>query len=148
MGVLDRMLGKKPHPELAAVPHANVLVDRLSDPDPVVRQKAERALVSLGAGAVDAVLRQGRGIRNVRDSAVRWYAARVLGQIGGERAIGALASALTDHDDDVVLEVIDGLGRIGDESAAAVLRIFAKSTNNQWLRNRARSAARQIERRR
>jgi HEAT repeat protein len=87
-------------------------------------------------------------MRNLGDPAARWYAARVLGQIGGGRAIAALSIALMDHDEDVVVEATEGLGRIGDDSAARVLRTFAGSPHDEILRDRARSAAEQIERRR
>jgi len=85
------------------------VVDRLGDPDPLVREEAARTLGRIGADdAVDPLV----GHLRDADSTIRPEAAQALGQLGDPRAVPALREGLADPLPEVRSACAEALDRI------------------------------------
>ncbi|MEJ5185587.1 MAG: HEAT repeat domain-containing protein, partial [Candidatus Geothermincolales bacterium] len=136
------------------------LVDALKDPDPQIRAKAAWCLGVMGSErAVEPLLEAlGDASRDVRlsvagalkkighpavepliralregDEELRKEAARVLGDLGDERAVRPLVEALTDRDEKVRGRVVASLVKLG-EPAVAMLQEAARSVSDEMRR--------------
>lgn len=80
------------------------------EPDAPLRAEAAQALEALGSLSIPVLL---KGLRS-GDAAVRFYAARTLGNIGNPDAVGALVSVFSDTESAVAAEAASALGRLGE----------------------------------
>ena len=131
MKILDEAkVDWKRHADEATV---EALVADLGSDDGLVRVRARKALVTIGAKSVGA-LEEALASRN---EAKRWEAAKALGQIGDSAAAGALVRALEDEDFDVRWLAAEGLVAIGERALAPLLRKVVERSNSEWLREGA-----------
>ena len=116
LGALGRA-GKADARTVAALKEAS-----LKDPDRAVRQRAllEVALIEPDN---DAAVKMVVPLLTDKESAIKFYAARALGDLGvpSPAAIRALSEAVKDADWNVRYFAIDALGRIGDKTAVAAV---------------------------
>ena len=82
------------------------LVGELSDRDGVVRERARKALVTLGGDAVSPL---NDLLISSHSEQARWEAAKILGKIEDKRSIPALVKALGDSNTDVGWVAAEGL---------------------------------------
>jgi HEAT repeat protein len=87
----------------------------------------------MGADAVEPLV---AALSDARDS-VRWGAAKVLEQIGDERAVPGLVERLEDGDGSVRYLAAEALGRIGDASVLPVLRALLEKADSPWFQEGA-----------
>jgi HEAT repeat protein len=92
------------------------LTVRLKDDDPL---PALRALARCRPDGLEAVP-EVTALLTRTAAAVRWNAARTLGKLGADKALGPLVAALKDEDADVREHAAEALGDIGPAAAAAV----------------------------
>lgn len=90
------------------------LLDLLASGEDRSREAASLALGQFGTVAVTPLA----ALLGGDDADARWWSARALAEVGGERAVPPLVGALTDPDPDVRACVALALGRIGEGSAA------------------------------
>jgi len=104
-------------------PEVQELIDKLRDPDPIVRERAAYHLFAMGPKAAPAVSVLVSALEDENIN-VRFFAAQSLGLIGSRAApaVPALASALRANDNDnfVQSSIAEALGRIGPKAAFAV----------------------------
>jgi HEAT repeat protein len=77
----------------------------------------------------------------------RYWAARILGEIGNAQAVEALADALDDESDDVRSSAADALGEIGDPRAEEALTRASQDKKGS-VRSAARRAVKRIRQKR
>jgi len=100
------------------------------------RPTAERAVVELAqkanaAGRADAIL---DALKKTRDASVAASLLRVLGHVGGQKALAAVTDALEDTKTAVRDAAIRALGAWPDASAVPALLDLAKKTDNRTHR--------------
>lgn len=96
-----------------------------------IRHAAARALVEIGAPAVELLL---VALRN-EDMGVRHRAAYALGDIGDPRAVHPLTAALKDAYGDVRRAAATALGKIGDSRAVEpLLAMFNNDSEDPYIR--------------
>ena len=110
-------------------------------PERTAQRRAARQLAGRGDGAAaDELVSL---LAQDSDPVVRTIAAGGLGNIGGERAIGALKAALVDEDGSVRKRAIFELGRIGkDEVAEALAEVLGADPDADIRQFAARALAR------
>ena len=81
------------------------------------REAAALALAAWGAAAAAPLA----ALLSAADAESRWWAARALAEVGGDRAVAALTGALADADPDVRACAALALGRIGAGEVAPAL---------------------------
>jgi len=87
------------------------LIQALGDEDGIIHQKAMEALVKLGGMAVESLI----GALKHSNSAVRWRAAEILGQIGNDAAVGPLSRTVKEDKDRCVRgKALKALEQFGD----------------------------------
>ncbi len=127
-----------------ASPAAPYLIDRLNDPDWLVRRQAAEAL-----GAVEDAQAVGPLIEILADRdgewGVRTAAARSLGQLGDPRAVETLIGVLNDMNAHVRHMAVIALGRIGTPETLEPLAAAARSDRDEATRFSAADALRQLE---
>jgi HEAT repeat protein len=111
----------------------NTLVADLGSKDGLVRVRARRALVTIGARAVAPLA---EALTN-KDEWKRWEAAKALGQIGDSEATGALIRALEDEMFDVRWLAAEGLVAIGNKAVVPLLKALIYNPKALWLREGA-----------
>jgi HEAT repeat protein len=108
------------------------LLEALSNKDGLLREKARKALVALGA---PAVLPLAEALRHSASTQIRWEAAKALGAMHDVRAIPALIAALDDRDSDVVWLAAVGLNGFGKKAWPELLQeLVDKGTESVGLR--------------
>ena len=107
----------------AQAPQARMktLLETLSGPDGVARQKARKNLVTLGTAAVPSLLDL---LGNYKAVQARWEAAKALGSIDDARSIPALVRALEDDDPDVAWLAAVALRRYKKAAWPPLLRLL------------------------
>jgi HEAT repeat protein len=114
------------------------VVERLSDPDPEMRQVATRTLGRLAqAGQPGAMAALMQCLKNP-EWTVRFNAAEAL-KAGGAEAVPALIEALKDQMAGVRKAAVESLGKIGDARAKDALQAAAKD-ESEWVRLAATQA--------
>jgi len=108
------------------------LMESLSNKDGLLREKARKALMALGAPAVPPLM---EALQHSKSDQVRWEAAKALGAMNDVRAIPALMAALFDRDSDVVWLAAVGLKSFGKRAWPALLQeLVDKGTESATLR--------------
>ena len=110
------------------------LVDQLNDRDGIVRERARRTLIAMGATAVDSLL----VALQHRRSRVRYEAAMCLAAIADRKAVGGLVRALGDRAFEVRWVAAEGLINIGRAAVPAVLEAIMSGAGSAWLREGSR----------
>jgi HEAT repeat protein len=118
--------------QTASTVHVAGLIDALHDRDKQVRACAMEGLVTIGRGAVPAL------IAALQDEwwVVRYRAAEALGKIGDETALHSLEEALGDEKDHVRYMAAKGLGGYARQSSVAPLALCLED-GNEYVRKRA-----------
>jgi HEAT repeat protein len=102
------------------------LINDLGSQDGLVRVRARRALVTIGAKTVTAL----EEVLKSKDLGKRWEAAKALGQIKDPRATEALIRALEDEMFDVRWLAAEGLIAIGRPVLVPLMRRLTKETDS------------------
>jgi len=91
----------------------------LANADPRVRREAVLALAKLGGADAEQLL---RGMLDDREAEVRAMACRAVGVLKVEKALKSLLNILEeDQDEDVQVECLQALGKIGDPGAVPLI---------------------------
>ena len=115
--------------------NVKALMDTLKSENGAHRQKARKALVTLGRRAVPLLT---QALQNSRLDQVRWEAAKTLGAIGDTRAITPLVKALEDIDPDVAWLAAEALRKFRKVAWPPLLRVLIKRGSvSALLRQRA-----------
>jgi HEAT repeat protein len=109
------------------------LISDLASDDWVLRVKARRGLVSLGAKAVEPLT----GALESQNQWVRWEAAKALCEIGNPAATNALLRSLEDKMFDVRWLSAQGLITIGRKTIIPILQALIERPDSVWLREGA-----------
>jgi len=109
------------------------LVADLTCEDIVKCQKARRALVAMGEGAVETLV----GTLHDKRHWVRWEAAKALSQIASPSSTQALVNTLEDKEFDLRWLAAEGLVRIGPSAIVPLLRALLNRPESTWLREGA-----------
>jgi HEAT repeat protein len=118
----------------------NELIASLGDDDGLVRQRARRSLVVLGALAVPSLT---RALNDPSDHK-RWEAAKALGQIRDPVSAPALVHALEDRDFGVRWLVAEALIALDDKALAPLLEAMTRHSASRWLREGAHHVLRML----
>jgi HEAT repeat protein len=105
------------------------LVADLASPDPSVRTKARKTLVTLGKLSVPSLIR----LLLHRKPHVRWEAAKMLCDIADPLAACALVNALADRDSDVRWLAAEGLAALGREGLQPLLAALLQRAESCWF---------------
>jgi thioredoxin-like negative regulator of GroEL len=106
------------------------LMDTFKSENGANRQKARKALVTLGRPAVPLLT---QALQNSRLDQVRWEAAKTLGAIGDARAIPALVKALEDSDPDVAWLAAEALKQFKKEAWPLLFRLLIRSGSESYI---------------
>lgn len=109
------------------------LIGDLASKDHLTRYKARRDLTRLGMEVVPHL----RELLQSSSEHVRWEATKVLGSIGGEQALEALATALPDGSHDVRWTAVEGLIEGREESYHPVLHQLVIHSSSVGVREAA-----------
>ena len=118
----------------------SALVADLGSGDGLVRVRARRCLVAIGSRAVGSLI---EALANPKE-AVRWEAAKALGQIHDPAAAQALVGALRDEMFDVRWLAAEGLSAIGCKALVPLLQALSKHPDSVWLRGGAHHVLRNL----
>ena len=99
------------------------LIESLADEDELVRVQASESLEVIGEPAVEILI---NALDNP-DKNIRRYSARVLGEIGDERAIRPLIQNLRDDNKWVRRETSGALSKMGDPATAPLIELLEDS---------------------
>jgi HEAT repeat protein len=110
-------IGSNRDEPLFAIPVAESLIPVLKESNPHVRKLAANILTKIGEPASIPL------VRALKDTSaqVRLETARVLGEIGHNRAVLPLIAGLKDKRDDVRLELVKALGKIANPQTVKAL---------------------------
>ena len=109
------------------------LIGDLASDDHLTRHKARRDLTRLGMDVVPQL----RELLQSPAEHVRWEATKVLGSIGGEQALEALATALPDASHDVRWTAVEGLIEGREDAYHPVLHQLVVHSSNVGVREAA-----------
>lgn len=102
----------------------------LSDRDGATRERARKSLVALGTTAVNSLT---RSLQHSSSDQFRWEAAKTLGQIGDERGIPSLLSALEDRNHDVAWLAAEALEKFKKTAFQPLLHMLIKRGSDSAL---------------
>jgi len=119
---------------VTCAPSVDGLIQQLGDQDGVTRERARRALVSLGSSGVEPLL---HALKN-KKSRVRFEAAMCLRDIADRRAIDGLVEALGDRTFEIRWVAAEALINVGRPVVPVVLRALMESADSTWLRDGCR----------
>jgi hypothetical protein len=119
---------------VTCAPSVDGLIQQLGDRDGVTRERARRALVSLGGQAVEPLL---EALKH-RKSRVRFEAAMCLRDIADRRAIDGLVEALADRTFEVRWVSAEALINVGRPVVPVVLHALMEHADSTWLRDGCR----------
>jgi HEAT repeat protein len=111
----------------------SALVNDLGSEGGLVRVRARKSLVTIGAKAVGALA---NGLSDKKRSK-RWEVAKALGQIGDPAATQALIRALEDKEFDVRWLAAEGLVAIGRRALEPLLLKLSERPDTIWMREGA-----------
>ncbi len=111
----------------------DALIGDLASEDHLTRHKARRGLTRLGTDVVPQL----RDVLRSPSERVRWEATKVLGTIGGEQALEALAMALPDASHDVRWAAVEGLIEGREDAYHPVLHQLVVHSSNVGVREAA-----------
>lgn len=122
--------------------YVGVLVERLSDKDGLVRERARHTLALVGEPAVPSLLEL------LKSSAKRprWEAAKTLAAIGDSSSVSALVGVLTDPESDIRWLGAVGLIRLGPRSLSDLLRLLIERPDSTHIRRGARHVFKELGR--
>ena len=121
-----------------------LLIDRLGDPDWLVRWQSAEALGAVGDGSAVERLIEILSDRN-GEWGVRTAAARSLGQLGDACAVEALVAVLNDMNAHVRHMAVIALGQIGTSETLEPLAAAARSDSDAATRFSAAEALGRLE---
>lgn len=102
-------------------------IGHLHDTDKQVRQAAIKALVRIGAPAVDPLIKA----LKEKNPDVQTAAAKALGLIGDKRAVLPLVEMMKNsYDVELMFEIAVALTQIGDERACGALQTASKDSSS------------------
>jgi HEAT repeat protein len=110
----------------------NDLVNKLSNNDGFVREKARLALIDIGEEAVPAIVKA-----LASNQQVRWEAAKALVKIADPRSIAPLIKVLQDEVFDIRWLAAEALIAIGTDSIKPLLAALADESKELFLREGA-----------
>ena len=113
-------------------PSVNELIDDLSHPDRLVRQRASTELVLLGAPAVEPLMACAAG-----SDSLRYISAQILGRIGDTRAVPVLQRLAVGDNRYVRREAILALGKMGLPALGAELVVALREDASDAARSAA-----------
>jgi HEAT repeat protein len=114
----DRSNGNTMRKQTPTVADLESLMALLESKDGMVRQKARRSLVALGAHAAPALA---EALNTSKVVQVRWEVAKALGSIHDTDSIPSLVKALDDDDSDVAWGVAEALRKFKKAAWPALL---------------------------
>ena len=106
------------------------LINKLSNPNGIIRQQARYELVKVGNAALDYLLE----LQNSEKHITRWEAIKAISEIGSEESIPVLISALEDEEFDVRWLAAEGLIDIGHDSVFPLLKSFIANKDSVHLK--------------
>ena len=119
------------------------LIAELACSDVVRCQQARQALVDIGRPAVPALME----LLSQSKEALRWEAAKALGEIADPAATDLFINSLEDNDFDIRWLSAEGLSAIGQEALVPLLKALTRHADSPWFRNGAHHYLRLMARR-
>ena len=116
---------------VTCAPSVEGLIRQLEDRDGVTRERARRALATMGSPAVDALL----AALKHKKSGVRYEAAMSLRDIGDRRAVEGLVAALGDRSFEVRWVAAEALIDAGRSAVPSVLHALLHHADSSWFRD-------------
>ncbi len=106
------------------------LIEDLSDPNGIIRQKARYELVKMGNPALDYLLE----LLGARKHLARWEAVKAISEIGTADSIPILINALEDEEFDVRWLAAEGLIDMGHAAVYPLLKAFISNKDSIYLK--------------
>ncbi len=106
------------------------LIEDLSNPNGIIRQKARYELVKMGNPALDYLLE----LLGAQKHLARWEAVKAISEIGTADSIPILINALEDEEFDVRWLAAEGLIDIGHSSVYPLLKTFISNKDSVHLK--------------
>ncbi len=106
------------------------LIETLSNPNGIIRQKARYELVKMGNPALDYLLE----LQGAAKHLARWEAVKAISEIGTRDSIPILINALEDEEFDVRWLAAEGLIDIGHSSVYPLLKAFISNKDSIHLK--------------
>lgn len=107
------------------------LVQILGEDNPQLKEVTAEALEKIGPGAVNSLITT----LNEGKNDMRSLAARILGEIGDNRAVESLIASLEDKDTNIRWRAAEALGKIGDVRAVEPIIAALSKEKEGWLKN-------------
>jgi len=102
------------------------LINDLSNPEQIKRQKARYELVKMGHAALEHLEKLQTSDKHL----IRWEAIKAISEIGSRESIPILIKALEDEEFDVRWLAAEGLIEIGQSSVYPLLKAFITNENS------------------
>jgi HEAT repeat protein len=118
------------------------LVSKLRSKDGVQREKARKALVTIGKPAVSSMLE----LLSDSDQHVRWEACKALGSIKDPTSAVLLVQALSDESTEIRWLAAEALIALGNKSVVPLLQALKKHFDSVFLRQGAHHVLHNLER--
>ncbi len=106
------------------------LIQDLSSPNGIIRQKARYELVKMGNPALDYLLE----LQGAKKHLARWEAVKAISEIGTRESIPILINALEDEEFDVRWLAAEGLIEMGHSSVYPLLKAFISNKDSIHLK--------------
>lgn len=116
------------------------LVDRLSDKNGQIRERARYTLVLIGSPAVPSLLE----LTSSRDKRTRWEAAKTLAAIADPRSMPAQLALLSDPESDIRWIAAKGLIKLGPQVLVDVLGAIINEPDSKNLRRSVHHVLREL----
>ena len=107
-----------------------VLIERLSDQDGRVRERARHTLVLIGPPAIPALL----GLAQSKDKRERWEAAKTLAEIADPSSSATQVGLLADGESDIRWVAASGVIRLGFRTVPDVLQLLIANADSNAVR--------------